>query len=130
SSPDYPTPPFSDFPLLNAYQSSFNRGNLDPDLAGNRDGFVTKLNADGTGLIFSTFLGGGSDDSATGVTIDNTGKIYIIGETSSTNFPVTANAVQPVIASDDPDFALPDAFVTVFQSNGLSLYYSTYFGGT
>src|SRR5262249_979502 len=77
SYPTYPTPPSSDFPILNAFQSSFNQGNPDP-LAGNTDAFLTKLNSTGTGLLFSTFLGGGDNDEAYGVTLDSTGKIFVI----------------------------------------------------
>jgi uncharacterized repeat protein (TIGR01451 family) len=129
SYPIYPTPPSSDFPRVNAYQSSFNRGNLDP-LAGFSDGFVTKINPGGSALIFSTFLGGGDSDLATGVTIDSTGKIYVVGETSSTNFPVTAGAAQSFIAGGESGFPAPDIFVTVFQSTGTSLFYSTFLGGS
>jgi uncharacterized repeat protein (TIGR01451 family) len=129
SYPLFPEPPSSDFPLVNAYQSSFNRGNLDP-LAGVNDAFVTKINAAGTALIFSTFLGGGDNDLATGIVLDNTGKIYVVGETSSTNFPVTVNAVQSAVAGSEGGFPAPDIFVTVFQSTGASLYYSTLIGGS
>jgi len=129
SFPVYPTPPSSDFPRVNAYQSSFNRGNLDP-LAGNNDAFITKINPGGTALIFSTFLGGGDNDLATGVAVDGAGRIYVVGESSSTNFPVTANAVQSSVAGIVDEFPPPDMFVTVFQSTGTSLYYSTLLGGS
>src|SRR5439155_25604901 len=128
SYPTFPTPPSSDFPIVNAFQSSFNQGNPDP-LAGNTDAFLTKLNSAGTGLLFSTFLGGGDNDEATGVTVDNSGRIYVIGETSSTNFPVL-NAAQSTIAGGDSGFPAPDAFITVFQSAGANRHYSTYFGGS
>ena len=129
SFPIYPNPPSSNFPRVNAYQSSFNRGNLDP-FAGYNDAFVTKINPAGTALIFSTFLGGGDSDLATGVVLDNTGKIYVVGETSSTNFPITANAVQSFVAGGESGFPAPDIFVTVFQSTGITLYYSTLIGGS
>ena len=106
--------------LVNAFQSSFNRGNLDP-LGGNTDGFLTKLNATGTGLIFSTFLGGNDEDTITGIALDSVGRVHVTGMTSSTNFP-TLNAAQPVNAGtiNDPDFPGPDAFVTKFETNGVS----------
>jgi uncharacterized repeat protein (TIGR01451 family) len=129
SYPTFPTPPSSDFPLVNAYQSSFNRGNLDP-LAGYNDGFVTKINASGTALIFSTFLGGGDSDFISNVVLDNAGRIYVVGESSSTNFPVTANAVQSIVTGSEAGFPAPDLFATVFQSSGNSLYYSTLLGGS
>src|SRR6266481_2030712 len=130
SYPTFPTPPSSDFPLVNAFQSSFNQGNLDP-FAGNTDGFLTKLNATGTGLIFSTFLGGNDQDTITGIALDSAGRVHVTGITGSTNFP-TVNAAQPLNAGmiNDPDFPLTDAFVSKFETNGSSLLYSTYLGGT
>jgi len=128
SYPTFPTPPSSDFPILNAIQPSFNRGNLDP-LAGDSDAFLTKLNSTGTGLLFSTFLGGGDSDQGHGVTLDASGRIYVIGETTSTNFPVL-NAAPPFISGGEDGFPAPDAFITVLQSTGTNLYYSTYLGGS
>ena len=125
-----PTLPSSDFPTQAAFQNTFNRGISDPYTAGYSDGFVTKLDAAGANLVFSTFLGGDFDDCATGVTIDSTGKIYVLGETSSTNFP-TLNAAQPIIGGGaDNDFPAQDAFIAEFASNGASLVYSTYLGGS
>jgi uncharacterized repeat protein (TIGR01451 family) len=126
----YPAPPTSDFPTLNAFEPAFNLGSIDSD-AGAYDGFVTKLNAAGTGLIFSTYLGGGDDDFATGITLDASGKIYVAGQSSSPDFITTTNAAQPVNAGlvYTPDFPGFDAFVTVFQPNG-ALYYSTLLGGS
>jgi uncharacterized repeat protein (TIGR01451 family) len=129
SVPTYPAPPSSDFPLVNAFQSQFNQGNTDP-FGGATDGFLTKFNAAGSGLIFSTFLGGFDDDMVTGIALDGNGRIAVTGITSSTNFP-TLNAAQPQNGgmSDDPDFPGPDAFVTEFAANGTTLLYSTYLGG-
>ncbi len=126
-----PTPPNSDFPLVNAFQSQFNNGYADPSFAGSYDGFVTEVNSTGTGLIFSTFLGGDFDDFGTGIGLDPSGRICVVGETYSTDFP-TLNAAQPLNAgtATSPDFPGPDAFVTVFQPSGSSLYYSTYLGGS
>jgi uncharacterized repeat protein (TIGR01451 family) len=124
-----PTPPQSNFPLLKPFQSLFNQGYSNPWTAGTSDGFLTKLNAAGTALLFSTFLGGAFDEAAYGVTLDSSGRIYIVGETDSTNFPVTPTAAQLQIAGDS-DFPDPDAFVVSFQANGTNLYYSTYLGGS
>jgi Beta-propeller repeat len=90
---------------------------------GNLDAFVTKLNPTGTGLAFSTYLGGAGDDRADAIALDTSGNIYVTGNTSSTNFP-TQNAYQPNVAS-----ANPDAFVTELSADGARLLYSTYFGG-
>jgi len=126
--PDFPS---SNFPMQTPFQATFNPGATDPFLAGNSDGFVTKLNAAGTDLIFSTFLGGGSDEAACGIAVDSSNRVYVVGETTSTNFPVTANSIQPAIADpENTGYPAPDVFVTVFQNSGTSLFYSTYLGGS
>ena len=124
------TPPQSNFPLVNAFQSLFNTGDTNSDFIS--DGFVTKLNASGSGLIFSTFLGGADQDSVTGIAVDAKGRVCVAGSTGSANFPSTANSAQPANAGAayNPDFPGSDAFVTVFETNGASLVYSTYLGGT
>jgi uncharacterized repeat protein (TIGR01451 family) len=130
SYPPFPDPPSSDFPVVNAFQAQFNRGSLDP-FGGNTDGFLTKLNAAGSALIFSTFLGGYDNDFVTGIALDKNGRICLTGVTGSSDFP-TLNAAQPQNAGffNDPDFPGPDAFVTQFQPSGTALAYSTYLGGT
>src|SRR2546425_4874759 len=60
---------------------------------GGYDAFVTKLNATGSALIYSTLLGGGSEDLAYGVAVDAAGNAYLTGRTLSTDFP-TPNALQ------------------------------------
>jgi len=76
-----------------------------------------------------TFLGGEDNDSAFGITVDTNNNVYVTGSTRSSTFPVTRNAQQSVI-SGGGDFYTTDAFVTKIQSNGTSLVYSTYLGGT
>jgi hypothetical protein len=109
-----------DFPTHNAYQ---------PQHAGtgSTDVFVTKLNASGQALIYSTFLGGSSGgETGLAITADAGGYGYITGFTTSSNFPV-ANAYQP---NCYPGAAgCWDAFVTRFSPDGQSLVYSTYLGG-
>ena len=73
-----------DFPIINALQNSN---------AGGRDGFVAKIKADGSALVFSTYLGGSGDDAIEAITVDNAGHIYVTGWTLSNNFP-TQNAFQ------------------------------------
>src|SRR6266704_3638619 len=126
-----PNLPSSDFPTLNAYQPNFNRGITDGYFAGVSDAFVTKMNSNGTALVFSTFLGGGFEDTAYAIAVDSSNRVYVMSETSSTNFP-TLNAAQPANGGVgvDPDFPLVDAFVAVFETNGASLRYSTYLGGS
>jgi hypothetical protein len=67
-----------DFPLKHAYQTS---------LGGSVDGFVSKIAPDGKTLDFSTYIGGSGNDYCRGVAIDNTGRLYICGDTGSNNFP-------------------------------------------
>ena len=86
------------------------------------DAFVAKLNADGSALIYSTFIGGASGDAASSIAVDNTGNAYITGQTSSSNFPVF-NALHPGLTG------LSDAFVAELNSAGSALIYSTYLGG-
>jgi hypothetical protein len=93
-----------------------------PGYSGGRDVFVTKLNASGSALIYSTYLGGGADDQGFGIAIDSLGQAYVTGETGSDNFP-TVNAFQGGRAGAS------DAFLTVFDATGSSLLYSTYLGG-
>src|SRR6266568_9498020 len=126
-----PNLPSSDFPTLNAFQPNFNRGITNGYFAGVTDAFVTKMNSNGTALVFSTFLGGGFEDAAYAIAVDSSNRVYVMGETSSTNFP-TVNAAQPANGGFgvDPDFPLVDAFVAVFETNGASLRYSTYLGGS
>jgi uncharacterized repeat protein (TIGR01451 family) len=90
---------------------------------GNADAFVAKLNADGSALIYSTFLGGNLNDVATSIAVDNAGNAYVTGETNSGNFPVL-NALHPALSGNPSD-----AFVAELNSNGSGLVYSTYFGG-
>jgi hypothetical protein len=95
-------------------------------LAGPVDGFVLKLNAAGNALVFSTLLGGSSSDFITGLGVNSAGMPFVTGATSSTNFPVTANAFRKSF----PAGARVTSFVTAFQPNGQSLVYSTLLGGS
>ncbi|HKQ49652.1 MAG TPA: SBBP repeat-containing protein [Phycisphaerae bacterium] len=99
-------------------------GAFDTTLGGTGDAFVAKLNAAGSALVFSTFLGGSGADEAQGVALDSAGAVYVTGSTHSSNFPVTAGVVQSTIGGSG------DAFVTKFNPTGSSLVYSTYFGGS
>jgi Beta-propeller repeat/HYDIN/CFA65/VesB-like, Ig-like domain/Abnormal spindle-like microcephaly-assoc'd, ASPM-SPD-2-Hydin len=92
-------------------------------LGGGRDVFVAKLNSSGTALLYSVFLGGGNLDRATGIALDSSGSAYLVGYTTSTDFPTTSGAYQVNNAGNT------DAFVTKLDPTGTSLVYSTYLGG-
>jgi Cep192 domain 4/Beta-propeller repeat len=95
-----------------------------PTLGGGVDVFVAKLNPAGTALLYSTFLGGGNLDRATGIAIDSSGNAYVTGYTDSTDFPTTSGAFQLVNNGDS------DAFLAKLDASGSSLTYSTYLGGS
>lgn len=103
----------ANFPTLNAYDSSWNGG---------EDIFVAKLNAAGSGLLYSTLLGGSGDDNGLGIALDNSGAAYISGYTRSTDFP-TLNAYDPTANGGK------DAFAVKLDSAG-ALAYASYLGGS
>ena len=103
-----------DFPLAGAFQNTLNSFG---------DAFVVKLNPAGTALIYSTYLGGDSDEIGHAVAVDSQGSAYVVGTTFSGTFPVTPGAFQ-----DTKDGSV-DAFVTKLSPSGSSLSYSTYLGG-
>lgn len=90
----------------------------------NADAFVAKLNSAGSGLVYSTYLGGGGADEGRSVAADDAGYAYVTGSTSSTDFPVTRGA--PLTAAPASD----NAFVTRLNTGGSGLTYSTYLGGS
>ena len=94
------------------------------------DAFVTELNPAGTGLVYSTYLGGESMDAAYGIALDDAGDAFVTGYTYSTNFPVTPNAFQPHPACPNTVYINANAFVAEISAGGSNLNYSTYLGGT
>ena len=108
------SPGTHDFPTHNALYSSHNGG---------YDAFVTKLNPTGSNLIYSTFLGGSGDDKGWGIAVDSAGNAYVTGEMNSTDFPTTTNAY-------DTSYGNTDVFLVKVSSNGSSLEYATYLGGS
>lgn len=112
------------FPLVNPLQKTC--GDYDSaDDCNNTDAFVSVLNAAGTSLVYSTYLGGSASDEGNGIALDKNGNIYLAGNTGSANFP-TANAWQKSRAGADN---FQDAFISKLTPNGDKLVYSTYFGG-
>jgi uncharacterized repeat protein (TIGR01451 family) len=113
----------SDFPATaNAYQGT---------LAGvNKDLFVARLNADGSELVYATYLGGSDLDECWDIATDGAGNAYVTGDTGSEDFP-TQNAYQQTCALGP--FSCSDGFVTridTTKSNAASLIYSTYLGAS
>ena len=90
---------------------------------GGLDAFVAKLSADGSRLLYSTYLGGNGDDRGMAIALDGTGTAYVTGSTFSTDFPVL-NAAQQNNAGGQ------DAFVTRLSADGRYLLFSTYLGGS
>lgn len=97
---------------------------------GARDGFVTKLNAAGNAILYSTYLGGSAEDRATDVAVDADGNAYVSGFTVSTQFPTTPGALQTAFAGGAGATPPRDAFVAKLNPTGTALVYSTYLGGT
>lgn len=106
----------SNFPTLNAYQNSLSTAFVS-------DAFVTKFSSTGNSLMYSTYLGGGDREHGWGIAVDASGAAYVVGHTSSTDFP-TLNAFQGTLQGDQ------DGYVTKLSSSGSSLIYSTYLGGS
>ena len=102
-------------PILNAFQPT--RG------GGLSEGFVAKLNAAGSALEYSSFLGGGSSEGVGKIAVDAAGNAYVTGGTRSSDFP-TVNPIYPNKRGGT------DAFVTKIDASGKSLIYSTYLGGS
>jgi len=106
----------TDFPNKAPFQSSLKSPQF--------NAFVTKLDAAGEALVYSTYLGGSGVDNGTGIAVDQFGEAYAAGFTSSTDFP-TKNAFQGSLKSTHGN-----AFLTKFAANGSGLVFSTYLGGT
>jgi hypothetical protein len=100
-------------------------GALQGSLAGAADAFVARLSADGTTLIYLTYLGGSGSDHPNALAVDASGHAYVAGSTDSPNYPTTAGVFGPV-----RNGSAADAFVTKLAPSGVSLAFSTYFGGT
>jgi hypothetical protein len=117
ATPDFPTTPGSYQPVGVPYPG----GNVWP-----ADGkpFVAKLNSTGTALLYSTFLSGSGVDSANRIALDANGDAFVVGSTSSTDFPVTTGALQTKNKASQTT-----GYVAELNSTGSSLLYSTYLGG-
>ena len=107
----------ADFPVTaNALQKNY--------AGGGQDGFVAKYDRNGQ-LLWSTYLGGSNWDGVFAVAVDDNNNVVATGVTESSDFPITANAVQNTIAPNTDV-----AFVTVISADGTQVLYSTFLGGT
>jgi beta-propeller repeat-containing protein len=118
---------------VTGYTSSTNfpgasSSSIQPNYGGGfSNGFVAKINAAGTALLYSTYLGGSSRDQGNGIAVDSSGNAYVTGQTYSTNFPgASSSMIQP---SGGGNFN-SDAFVAEINAAGTTLVYSTYLGGS
>ena len=128
-----------DFPVTTGAFQTINKAAANPNnpSSSRTNGFVTKVNPGGTGLVYSTYLGGTAGpwggDGILGLALDNSGDAYVAGYVMSDDFPVTANAYQATNhgatqCCTGSTYAT-NAFVTEFNSAGTALIYSTYLGG-
>lgn len=103
-------------------------GGFQRHMTGSFTVFVTKLTPGGSGLAYSTFLGGGFDQHGNAIAVDGSGSAYVAGDTVSTDFPTrgTPYPVQSTLAKE----GVSNAFITKFDPTGGGLVYSTYLGGT
>ena len=121
----------SDFPVVHALQPNAGGPNDFP-----QDAFVSKISADGSTLLYSTYLGGKFQDVANGIAVDSFGEAYVIGTTISPDFPVTTLAFNTLCGGDgqcgaswNPNHLMvTNAFVTKLNVEGSGLVYSTFIG--
>ena len=102
-------------PLKHAHHKDYTRS----------DAFVAKLTASGSGLVYSTYLGGSSYDGGFAIAVDAAGNAYVTGYTGSSDFPTTAGALGTTFNGGGSD-----AFVAKLTASGSGLVYSTYLGGS
>lgn len=120
----------TDFPTTtSAYQPTFGGGVDRPELFEMRsDAFLTKLDATGSNLLYSTYLGGADNELGLGVALDGSGNVYMVGRTRSTNLPTAGTPLQSTFGGGDTDAFV--AKIDTTASGAASLVYSTYLGGS
>jgi uncharacterized protein (TIGR03437 family) len=104
---------------------------FDTTLRGDYDAFVSKLNPQGSALVYSTLLGGTLLESANAIAVDAAGNVYVAGSTTSPDFPTTPGAFQSSIGAPGTGLyqQAGNAFLAKLTSTGSDLVFSTYFGG-
>ena len=102
------------FPITDSvYQETF---------GGEADGFVVKFHVTTGSVLYSTYLGGSNEDVVHAIAVNRLGHAFVVGTTNSTDFPTTSSAVQGAFGG------LSDNFITVLNSRGTALFFSTYLG--
>jgi hypothetical protein len=96
-------------------------GAFDSVFAGGNEGFLMHLSADGTTLLFSSFLGAGQTDTPRDMDLDSIGRLYVVGETGGLGFPLTADALFPA-----PTSSMGNGFLSVLDVGSTQLVYSSY----
>lgn len=120
----------SDYPVTaGAFQTNFGgEGTTVPgqDWSVRGDAFLTKLKSDGSGLVFSTFIGGAGNEAAYDIFLNGNQDVYIVGTTNSNNFPTTPAAPMFNKVAKGPG----DGFVSKFKPDGSGVIYSVMVGGS
>lgn len=122
----------SPFPTTSGVFQTAYAGGFSPCKRDRGDAFVTELSSSGAELVYSTYLGGASGDTANAIVVDSSDNAYVVGTTCSSNFPTTLGAIQTSYSGDGGKCkAGPsgDVFVAKLNSKGSALVYSTYLGG-
>jgi len=109
----------SNFPMVNPFQGVY---------PGAFNAFLTKISADGSSLLYSTYFGGNGSDIPSSLAVDAAGNMLIAGYTSSTNLPV-ASAYQSTVSPNQGSLYGNYGFLTKFSADGSALIYSTYLAG-
>jgi len=101
-------------------------GGLDATHNGDRDTFVTKVNAAGTALLYAGYIGGTADDDGKGIAVDGAGNVYVTGGTDS------SQTTFPVLGGPDETYngGIFDAFIAKVNATGTALLYAGYIGGS
>jgi len=120
----------TDFPTAHPLQA--NDGG-EPDFP--QDAFVSKISADGSTLLYSTYLGGENQDAANGIAVDDFGDAFVTGYTLSPHFPILPGSFETLCGGDGECGAkftggpiVSNAFVTKLNPAGSAILYSTFYG--
>lgn len=106
-----------EFTIQNGFQEQFG--------GGSSDGYVAKLNPDLSSVIYSSFLGGDLDDYPYALAVNDSGSVFVVGQTQSKNFPITPFTVTNKFAGGNYD-----SFITKISPDGKTIRYSTLVGGS